>query len=357
MWPYFSLFIIPILMSFLSKRNGFNSVMWVIYFLALLIFVGLRHKVGMDWNNYLIMIERVSTKSLTEALRFVEPSYAFLLWLGAKSGYSIYFTNFIATFITLAGLWAFLSKTQNPWLAMVAALPILIIVVAMGANRQAPAIGILLALTAYWYQLKLPWRVLLVLLATSFHFSAFFFIVFVALNLRTSLLIKFVAGTLTVGLLAASWFLTDIGTYYNSLYISDDLEIEKSAGALMHVFLNAFFGSMLFLGSKFRKQLFPTPLLLQQGLLVIVLFFLAMLIPNAAGRMSLYLFPVSLYAASAMPALLASNTRVYVTLTMSLAFLAQSWVWLNFANSSVAHIPYGNYITTEANFRLKTEGN
>jgi len=338
----------------LSNRRGFfNTLIWISGFLTIIIFVGLRHKVGMDWNNYLLMIERVSVMPLTEAINFVEPAYGFLLWLGVQSGFSIYFTNIITSSIFVFGLYAFLSKTDEPWLGLISALPILIIVVAMSANRQAPAIGILMLLTAYWYRLNLPLKVALILLATSFHFSAFFFFIFVALNLRIHILLKVIASIFMAGFMLYFFTASEAGSYYNDLYILGQEDFDQSQGALIHVALNAFFGVFLLAGKKVRQALFPTPLLLQLGVLAVILFFVAIFIPNAAGRMSLYLFPVSIYVVSRFPTFFRSGARPFIRLSIALLFGVQSWGWLSFANSSVGHIPYGNYFVADEEVKFK----
>ena len=352
MWPYLSLFAMPTIFGLTNRRGFFNDFLWVAGFFAIILFVGLRHKVGMDWNNYLLMIERVSLLSLDEALRFVEPSYGFLLWLGVKSGFSIYFTNVVTSAIFVTGLYAFLSKTEEPWLGLIAALPILIIVVAMSANRQAPAIGILMLVTAFWYQLKLPVKVALILFASTFHFSAFFFLVFIALNLRIHFFIKMFASLFAGALMLYVFTATNIGNYYNSLYIVNENEITQSQGALVHVALNAFFGALIFLKKNVREILFPTPLLKQLGVLAIFLFFLAIFIPNASARMSLYLFPVSIYVISRMPMLFNMGTRPFIRMFVALLFGLQSWGWLTYANSAAGHIPYGNYLFVDEELKF-----
>ncbi len=355
MWPYLSLFTIPTLMGLTNRRGFFNNFIWVGSFVTIFLFIGLRHKVGMDWNNYLLMIERVSILSVGEAIGFIEPAYGLLLWLGAQSGYSIYFTNLVTSAIFIFGLYAFLSKTDEPWLGLIAALPILIIVVAMSANRQAPAIGVLMFLTAYWYRLNIPLKVALVLFATSFHFSAFFFLIFIALNLRIHFFIKLIASFFMMGLMAYFFATSDAGNYYNELYIVGQDEIGRSQGALIHVALNAFFGSFLLAGKRIRQTLFPTPLLMQLAVLAIVLFFLAFVVPNAAGRMSLYLFPVSIYVVSRFPLLFQGSRRPFIRLGVALLFGVQSWGWLSFSNSAIGHIPYGNYMVTDEELKFKLE--
>ncbi len=57
MFPYIAVtgFIAIMALLFPSRRK--QPLLWLFAFILLLIFVGLRHHVGMDWNNYLMMIK------------------------------------------------------------------------------------------------------------------------------------------------------------------------------------------------------------------------------------------------------------------------------------------------------------
>jgi hypothetical protein len=73
-------------------------------FLVLVVFVGLRHKVGMDWNNYLLMIVKASDGSAMDSLRVAEPGYAILLWLSASANFGVYGANFVGAVVLLLGI-------------------------------------------------------------------------------------------------------------------------------------------------------------------------------------------------------------------------------------------------------------
>ena len=67
MLPYFAVTGFVAFMAISAPMRRVNNATWAAAFLVLLLFVGLRHHVGMDWNNYLIMIERVNRGTLAEA--------------------------------------------------------------------------------------------------------------------------------------------------------------------------------------------------------------------------------------------------------------------------------------------------
>jgi hypothetical protein len=106
---------------------------------------------------------------------------------------------------------------------------------------------------------------------------------------------------------------------------------------------------LLLLSRQARERLFPSPLLLQMGWLAIALVPMAFIFSAASGRMTLYLFPVSMYVLAALPIQFArSELRAAIRTSLAATMMATLWVWLAFANSSLAHIPYGNALLTNS---------
>jgi EpsG family len=106
MTAYIIVIAVVTIMTLLASRRRLNIKAWSITFAALVIFVGLRHKVGMDWNNYLISIRLVNFGSFSEALTSMEPGYGGLLWISGQLGLGIYGANFFGAVIFLAAMLA-----------------------------------------------------------------------------------------------------------------------------------------------------------------------------------------------------------------------------------------------------------
>lgn len=322
-----------------------NPIAWAIAFIVLCVFIGLRHKVGMDWNNYLRIAEWIDGATLMESFQRAEPGFALLTWISTSLGMGVYGANLVGSAVFVAGLFRLCKRTESPWLGLLVSFPLLITAVATSANRQAIAIGILMWLLAEWKEASLKRRVTLILVATLFHYSAAFLLVFAAMELD----IGRVAKTVLVAVLAASTLLlmqfTGGGDYYVTTYITEQTELTFSPGALQHVSLNAAPALLLLLGAKVRSRLLPSRILVQLGLLAILLAPLALVASVAAGRVSLYLFPVSIYVFAGLPGLFATpQARALVRFLISMLMLTVLWIWLNFANSAYAHIPYRNVL-------------
>lgn len=343
MTAYFVVMLALMLPAILLPQRKPSPVAWAFAFILLLLFVGLRHKVGMDWNNYLVMIGNVRGVEFLQALQVAEPGYATLLWLSGNAGYGVYGVNLLTTIVFLAGVYRFARSTPLPWIAMVCAMPMLIVVVGMSANRQAAAIGVLMWLVSEWDTASMRKRVSLTLLATLFHLSAVFFLFFSAFGVRMRMsykvLLVAIFGAFGVFYLQASGG----AEYYDQAYLSGQNETTFSAGATQHVLLNGLPALLMLASARFRDAIFPSPVLRQMAWMAIALIPLAFVFSVAAGRMTLYLFPVSMYAFAALPGQFkGGSARAIIRTLVCSAQFGVLWIWLNFANSSLAHVPYAN---------------
>lgn len=347
MFPYFVLTGFVAFMAVTSSQRRYHSLVWLGAFVIMLLFVGLRHHVGMDWNNYLYMIVDVSKGSFVESMEFSEPGYALLIWSSGKMGWGVYGSNVLGTLIFLLGLFRYAKTTPHPWVALVVAMPILVIVVSMSANRQAVAIGVLLWVVAVWDQTAIHKRVIAITLAAMFHASAFVFLGFVMADLKVRRGIKIVFTSLFFFLVFAGLQWSGYFDYYDQLYLSGQNDLTKSEGAILHVLFNAGPAAVYFFLSKNkRKRLLPNQLHQNMALLAIALIPATFLASSASGRISLYLFPVSMYIFSAYPLTEHINrNQQLLRLAIALLMLGLLYLWLGYANSSHAHIPYENLMT------------
>ena len=344
MWPYLLVTGVIVMTSILFPRQTPNRVAWAAASVTLVLFIGLRHKVGMDWNNYLLMSKYMGEGSLIRALGRAEPGYALLLWSSTKAGLGVYGANLVGSVIFTAGLFRCARATNAPWLALAVAMPMLVIVVAMSANRQTIAIGVLLWLVATWYQTPISRRVLITLLAASFHYSAAFFLLFVVLDVKMRPAFKLALGAaLGAALIALMQYSGAIDTY-DQLYLSGQSAV-ISPGATQHVLLNGLPALAVFMRRRLRERVLPGKLLVWMAWMAAALIPLAFIFSTAAGRLTLYLFPVSMFVLSGMTRLLGeANARAALRLLLGFTMLGVLAVWLIFANSSPAHIPYENML-------------
>lgn len=332
----------------ISSSRKVHPIAWSVAFLVILVFVGLRHHVGMDWNNYLVMIDKVHRSvDLIDAFNVAEPGFVVLLWFSGALGFGVYGSNLVGTLIFCIGLFKYARRTELPWVALMVAIPMLVTVVAMSANRQAIAIGVLLWAVADWQQSSMPRRVAFILAASMFHYSALFFLIFVFADLNLKFAYKFIIGAM--GVAGAIYLLQTTGRadYYDSMYFSGQTALTRSEGAKYHVLFNGGPALLYFLvGRSARERMFPDQLHRQMAFFAIGLIPLVAFASLAAGRITLYLFPVAMCALSAAPQLIKGASGRPITRFAVVAFmLTVLYIWLGYANSAGAHLPYGNMLT------------
>lgn len=343
MLPYY-FFIVPIAaMAALSSSRRPDPVPWALAFLAIVVFVGLRHHVGMDWNNYLIMIRRANDGDFWNAFNTAEPGYAILLWISGQSGWGVYGAYFIGTVIFAAGVLKYSKTTPAPWMALLVAIPFPTIIVAMAAARQAVAMGILFWLVAVWEKSSLLKRITIVLLASMFHSSAIVFTLFIFLDMKSHPTVKLLGAV--VGGAGAFYFLQISGRadYYDNVYVSGQTSATQSSGAIYHVILNGGPALMAFIiGGQGRRLLIPNELHRNMAIAAVALIPLSFVVSAASGRLTLYLFPVSMWVFAALADIFVRSDRIIVRSFQSVFFIGLLAFWLNFGNSAIAHKEYQN---------------
>lgn len=186
----------------------------------------------------------------------------------------------------------------------------------------------------------------LVALAFSFHTSAIVLLAFLVYGLKISPVLRY----LTV--LAVSWLVyldfsqTEEYRAYEIIYLAENLE---SPGAVMHVILNAFPAALYFIFRKRMRQLLGREPIFELLCALSLLALPALLVSSTgADRLALYFSAVQMAVVSALPRLpakVASQIIVHGGILVYLSLVL--FVWLNFANSARAYIPYGNVLGFE----------
>jgi hypothetical protein len=328
----------------LQPRSGHGKLL-VLCGLILVCAVGLRIEVGGDWYSYLRIFNFIKVRSLGFAVRSTDPGYAFLNWEVGRMGLGIWAVNLICASIFTFGLISLCRLQPKPLLALLAALPYLVIVVAMGYTRQSAAIGLLM-LGLSQYLRRATFRMLLsLLLAASFHKSAVIVIPMIALASArhrgtTLLALSFLAVTTYYVFLANA---TDI------LYQSYIGRRSASSGAGIRIAMAMVPAILLLLYRKrfgFDREEGRLWLVFAMATMVAQIALLISPSSTAVDRVSLYLLPFQIVVLSRLPIVFSSSGRDnnLILISIGLYLLAVQFVWFNFGQLSWAWIPYDNYL-------------
>ena len=345
-WLLFALFAVGALIAPSDLRH--RRPMGVLLFaaLVLLVMVGLRDRVGVDWVNYLRAWEATRTRSLESFLenRRGDPVFYGLLWGLQRLGLPYWTLNFFCSIPFVWGLIRFARRQPNAWLAIAIAIPYLVIVIAMSTTRQATAIGfIFLALVSFKFGNNkgfLGWT----LVAAAFHSSAIVVLPFAGLSLARN---RFQSVALLLITAAAAYF--TLGSTFGD-YSRDYLNryTITSSGTIYRIWMNVIPAIIYLLVSKrlpFSDQ--ERTLWRNFSLLAIVSVPMLFVIQSttAIDRLLLYAFPLQIMMLTWLPYLFRGRAQQLGIILAILVYLGlQQYVFFNYGLNSYAYIPYRNVL-------------
>jgi hypothetical protein len=347
MWPYFIIFLIAACFALAAPpgapNEGMGRVAFILFAILLALMIGFRWEVGGDWSWDTRRMVRLGDADLTDYIwgRVADPGYAFLMWLGTKSGFNIWFVHLLVGGTFAYGLLRFCLAQVHPWLSIVVAIPYLVIVVAMGYDRQAVAIGfVMLAMIALRDRSMLRFAGNMTL-ASAMHITALSLMPVFAFGSRIDRRwIAIVGGPIfVVGYIYFLQQKTDdvIGGYIDTGYSSSGAAVRVAMNAVP-AFLYFVFRSRFKLGDDERRFL--------DVLTLMALAFVGLLYVSpsstAVDRMALYIIPIQLSVLGRLPFALARTRADYTLLAAGVVVYSAAvmFVWLNFADNSRSWVPY-----------------
>lgn len=316
---------------------------WWVTFAVLVLMIGLRHQVGGDWSNYAEHIRQASYDSLQQAVTQGDPAYSLLNWLAARMDLGPYFVNTVCAALFAWGLVVFCRAQPRPWLALVAAVPYLVTVVAMGYTRQGVAIGLAMLGLVALSDRKLLRFVLFVALAAAFHKSA---VILMPLAVLAGTKHKLWTAT-WVGLSTLLFYgllLQDSVTSLKAVYLEAQYE---SSGAAIRLAMNAV-PAVLFLWLRRRFVMPKAERTFWTWMSLVALAFVGLLVVStsstAVDRVALYWIPLQLFVLSRVPDALGRRDQHALWVRVVVGYSATVlFVWLFFSVHAMYWLPYQFY--------------
>ena len=302
----------------------------------------LRFNTGGDWYTYNIMVETIRVESLEFALKYGDVAFTFMMWVCTRIGLGIYGINALCSMLLAWGVLVMARRTPEPWLAVAASVPYLLIVVGFGYIRQGAAIGLILVAIANFTDRRPIQGVALVLLAMLFHVAAVVVlpVLGVALARRNWLSLAFVIG---VGVLIFSYVLTG-----NRLATFQAGYMDRgyaSSGALIRVVMNLL-PSLLFLvrRSYFRLPPLESAIWTAMSVANVICFGWLLVSPSstAVDRVALFFSPVQVFVFGYFLRAVQETGRIRAVLVVvGLTYdVAVQLVWLVFGANAERWVPY-----------------
>ncbi|MBC3941315.1 EpsG family protein [Sphingomonas albertensis] len=327
-----------------AERRKANDAR-IFFFIPLVILttlmIGLRFEVGGDWGSYMILYNSIYFLSLPASFSITDPVYAMFNWLSAAFDLGISFVNLCCAALFMGGLARLAWKQPNPALAILVAVPYLIIVVAMGYTRQAAAIGVICFAIADASERHLIKLVVLIGIAALLHKSAILILPIALVPIfRRNTLLGIIGALLFVVLFVL--VLRDTSDILVKNYVTGNYD---SQGATIRVAMNVV-AAVLFLLLRKRIDLPPFLKSFWTSCAVLALVSVFALAASSASsgvdRISLYLIPLQVICYSRLPYLLSNTKKALPSVLIGViaySFFVQ-FVWLNYADNANYWIPY-----------------
>ncbi|KAF1695308.1 EpsG family protein [Pseudoxanthomonas koreensis] len=341
MLPFWLMFLLPAWAVLVPRRLPARqqSVVWWSVGLVFALMIGLRHEVGGDWFSYLDHFKSVGYMDFSDAMKKGDPGHYLVNWLATRAGGSVYWVNLLYGAVLMWGTVVFCRKQPWPWIALLVAVPYMLIVVGMGYSRQAVALGFALVGLVALGEHRIRVFVVCIALGALFHKSA-------VLLLPIAVLANSRNRFLTTGMVG----LTFVLLYY--LLLSHDADalwtnyVEyqmHSQGAKIRVLMNAVPAALMLLyGKRLAADAQERRLWTIIALLALLCLPLVSFASTAVDRVALYLIPLQLFVFSRLPLLAGNNVRLRTGLVLGVIgyYAAAQFVWLNFATHARYWVPY-----------------
>ncbi len=346
MIPYWSLFAYFAAGSFFNANSKLAAhqrsyPLLVVGALLIAAFIGLRYEVGADWRSYEFMFWFAGETDLSDLVAIGDPGYQFLNWGVHQFGFDIWAVNLICGLIFSWGLMRFARSQPDPWLAVLVAIPYLVIVVAMGYSRQGVAIGILLAglgrLERGGSTLRFAGYVIV---AALFHRTAVVALPLVVFASDRNKLLNVLVGLALCVLVYDVFLSSEVDRF-----VEDYIETEyASQGAAIRVMMSVIPASVFLFNQRAlgfperQRKIWLNFSLAAFGLLVLLF-----VLPSstAVDRLALYILPlqVAILPRAALPFFSRGVSTSFVVVYSALVL----FVWLNFSEHAQYWLPYEVY--------------
>ena len=342
MFVYWGIFVILAVGAMLNREeSGRTRVLFMLLAsVPIAVMIGTRWKIGPDWNAYFDIFNYSKLFSLGESITHADPGYFILSWAVHQFHAPFWVLNCICGAVFTAGLAAFARRQPNPWLAVLVALPYLVIVVAMSGNRQSLALGFLFFALNAFEQEKLNRFLLLTIVAALFHGSVMLMVPLCLLTYSRNGLQR--ALLLLAAAILAYYFFSRSFSVYAHRYSSEKIQ---STGVAYRLAMNGL-SALIFLVFQRRFGFGEHERGLWRNISIVTLALVGFLVvvpsSTAIDRFLLYLVPLQFVVLSRLPSALDERRQSVgqVTLLVIAYAAAVQFTFLQFGTYANYYIPY-----------------
>lgn len=313
---------------------------WLFGGIVIALMVGLRYEVGADWETYGFIFIRAGHLAFWRAIEIGDPGFQAVNWFVQQLGGEVYWVNLVCSVLFTWGLYRLCRTQPYPWLAVLVAVPYMVIVVSC-YTRQGAALGILMAgLASLIRGGSLARFVVYVAFAATFHRTAVAILPLVVFAKPSNRFINVLGGVAACYALY-DFFLADSMEAFVENYIDREY---SSQGAAIRIAMELL-AAIVFLARRkefgfpeFEDRIWYYFSIASFAALAFLIFSPS---STAVDRLTLYLMPLQVVILGRLP--FVSTARLAGVGLVVAYCLAVQFVWLNFAVHAQYWLPYQVY--------------
>lgn len=342
---YLSVYAGMVVSRYLSgKGEQARRILFFLWTLFLVVFVGAREWTGCDFSGYLIRFESYRNLFAADALEMSEPGFVLMNVFIHSLGLDYMWLNVLCATIFFYCVSSFAMRHDNAVAILALLFPIFVIQLGMSGLRQGLAIAILLLAWNAFADRKRIATAVWIVIAAQFHSSAIIFIPMVLLVGRQVSAVRILISAAIVAPIAV-FLMEDRLDVYQSRYLEGESDAAGAIFRLGIIVITALFFELyrkrfLALIPKYY-DLMRAFSLFSMGNIVIFLFS-----TTAAHRIGYYILPVQILSLSWLPyAMFGPREGLRWEWAPYLLFGAYMAVWFSFSrHANICYLPYDNYL-------------
>ncbi len=349
MFPYIIMNFIISLFSFkeIIAPKYLNKILSFVLLLILILFVGLRYKVGGDWGSYDLIYYEVSKRSFSEFIYNLDSLFYalnyFISLMDLENGFIL--VNFTVSIFVFISFYRFIIFNDLNPISFVIFFPFVIMVI-MGYTKQSIALSFLfLILSLNLDQSKLK-TLILSIFAGFFHFSGFFLSLIILnnffkknkdknfINNYTKIIIILILLSLVIMI-----YLSNDKIIQKLIYFLNNYSSTMSLIRNFPIFLSC---ALLIIYREFFKNVIKNyDFYFKLSIFGILIYFSTYFFSTISDRLLVYLIPLTVIVFSKLFMYFSSKYLKFIYLSgVNIFFICFLFGWLTLGNSGNSWLPY-----------------
>ena len=344
MITYWTLFTLPVIGYFLHHRLGklFDNLLWGITIFVFIFAIGLRHHIGCDWYSYQSTYETIISNPLSDASSAWGIGFTTLNWLAGQMNIGIYGVNLICAVFFCWAVFTFCHSQPSRWIACLAAVPYLFVIVAMGYTRQSVALGFFLFALLQIERQKIWHYIGLVVLGSIFHVSVILCLPLALIHIYQKNRRVFFFILIPILFLMLFTIFQGGGWKFN-VYFNPETARFHSVGSVWRTIMSALPASVLLLLHHRRVVTINNSVWYFLAWICIVSLLVTPVATTGFDRLNIYLVPIQLYAWARLTEIpITWLSKQVLTISVIALYGSYLFLWLNFSSHAICWVPYSN---------------